>query len=183
MRKIIAQLFSSLDGVVEAPEATSLTELIWANSSLIRGEMAQALAAVKDGPGGDIVMTGSPRLVRSLLALPRRHSQEGAGARPGGDIQYRGARPHLHPCRGSGLSEVILAATAFILTALVVIVMPVHTTCAGLGLPALLVSSPAAFATPAHDRHRLPGWLALRSLRCGWHTAHTLSDPGTGQSR
>ncbi len=128
MRKIIAQLFSSVDGIVEAPEtwhfdywndelhgavgdllertdtmllgratyeifaaswplrgaetpfadringmpklvvSNSLTELTWHNSSLVRGDAAQALAAVKNGPGGDIVLTGSPGLVRSLLA-------------------------------------------------------------------------------------------------------------------
>jgi dihydrofolate reductase len=128
MRKIIAQLFSSLDGVVEAPEAwhfdfwsdqmqdavgdllmrcdtmllgratyeifaaswpqrddetpfaqrinampklvvsNTMTEVRWRNSTPIRGDAASALTAVKGREGGDIVLTGSPGLTRSLLA-------------------------------------------------------------------------------------------------------------------
>jgi dihydrofolate reductase len=128
MRKIIAQLFISLDGVTEAPETwhfdfwndqmrdavgrlldradtmllgratyevfaatwpergsdvlfadriNSLPKLVasrtlehvgWNNSRLLSGDAAAELATIKTGPGGDIVLTGSPTLVRSLLA-------------------------------------------------------------------------------------------------------------------
>lgn len=128
MRKIVAGLFMSLDGVVEAPErwhfpyfndemgeivrsqmassdtmllgrrtyeefaaywadkgsdveladeingtpklvaSTSLTSVEWRNSTLIEGDLGRALRRLKDQPGKDISITGSPTLVRSLLA-------------------------------------------------------------------------------------------------------------------
>lgn len=128
MRKIVAGLFISLDGVVEAPEtwhfpyfndemgeivgsqmagadtmllgrrtyeefaaywadkggdvafadeinatrklvaSRTLTSVEWQNSSLIEGEVGQALRRLKAEPGKDISITGSPTLVRSLLA-------------------------------------------------------------------------------------------------------------------
>jgi dihydrofolate reductase len=127
MRKIVAGLFISLDGVVEAPEtwhfpyfddemgeivgsqmaaadtmllgrrtyeefaaywadkggdvdfadqmndtpklvaSTTLDSLDWQNSELIRGDVATELRRMKDAPGKDISITGSPTLVRSLL--------------------------------------------------------------------------------------------------------------------
>jgi dihydrofolate reductase len=127
MRKIVAGLFISLDGVVESPEqwhfpyfndemgqavasqiaesdtmllgrrtyeefaaywphqgddvelatvfnqtpklvaSTTLTSLEWQNSSLIEGDVAQTLTGLKQGPGRNISITGSPTLVRSLL--------------------------------------------------------------------------------------------------------------------
>jgi dihydrofolate reductase len=127
MRKVVAGLFISLDGVVEAPEtwhfpyfndemgqavgaqiaesdtmllgrrtyeefasywpnqgsdveladvmngtpklvaSTTLKELDWQNSTLIEGDVAEALTELKAGPGKDISITGSPTLVRSLL--------------------------------------------------------------------------------------------------------------------
>ncbi|HEV8696818.1 MAG TPA: dihydrofolate reductase family protein [Candidatus Limnocylindrales bacterium] len=127
MRKIIAGLFISLDGVVEAPEtwhfpyfndemgeavasqaaqsdtmllgrktyedfaaywpnvsrdepfaelmndtpklvaSTTLDHLDWQNSTLIEGDVVTALTRIKQGPGRDISITGSPTLVRSLL--------------------------------------------------------------------------------------------------------------------
>jgi dihydrofolate reductase len=127
MRKIIAGLFISLDGVVEAPEtwhfpyfndemgeavsaqaaqsdtmllgrktyeafaafwpnegrnepfgavmngtpklvaSTTLTAADWENSTLIEGDVIEALKEIKQGPGKDISITGSPTLVRSLL--------------------------------------------------------------------------------------------------------------------
>lgn len=128
MRKLVAGLFISLDGVVEAPEqwhfpyfndemgeivgsqmaaadtmllgrrtyeefaafwadkgtdvefadiinstpklvaSTTLTSVDWQNSSLIRGDVPQALRGLKSAMGKDISITGSPTLVRSLLA-------------------------------------------------------------------------------------------------------------------
>ncbi|HEV8282617.1 MAG TPA: dihydrofolate reductase family protein [Candidatus Limnocylindrales bacterium] len=127
MRKIIAGLFISLDGVVEAPEtwhfpyfneemgeavaaqaeqsdtmllgrktyqefaaywpnqsseepfadvmndtsklvaSTTLKEVAWQNSTLIEGDVVTALTRIKQDPGRDISITGSPTLVRSLL--------------------------------------------------------------------------------------------------------------------
>jgi dihydrofolate reductase len=127
MRKIVAGLFISLDGVVEAPEtwhfpyfndemgeavmsqmaaadtmllgrrtyedfagywadkgsdveladhmnqtpklvaSTTLESVDWQNSSLIQGDVGQELRRIKQGPGKDIAITGSPTLVRSLL--------------------------------------------------------------------------------------------------------------------
>jgi dihydrofolate reductase len=127
MRKIIAGLFISLDGVVEAPEtwhfpyfndemgeavaaqaaasdtmllgrktyeefaaywpnqsseepfadvmnstpklvaSTTLKEVAWQNSTLIEGDVIEALERIKKQPGKAISITGSPTLVRSLL--------------------------------------------------------------------------------------------------------------------
>jgi dihydrofolate reductase len=127
MRKIVAGLFISLDGVVEAPEnwqmpyfndemgeavgtkmaaadtmllgrrtyqefadfwpnqpsdeefadqinsipklvaSTTLDRVDWQNSTLIRGNVAEELAKLKEQPGKDINVTGSVTLVQSLL--------------------------------------------------------------------------------------------------------------------
>jgi len=125
MRKIVAGLFMSLDGVVESPEkwhfpyfndemgeavgaqmatsdtmllgrvtyeefagywpsssddiaefmngtpkvvvSTTLGEPEWANSTVIDSDVAAELARLKEQPGKDISITGSPTLVRSLL--------------------------------------------------------------------------------------------------------------------
>ena len=127
MRKTIAGLFISLDGVVEAPEtwhfpyfddamgeivgaqaaeadaillgrvtyqefaafwpnqpagdpfaagmnaskkyvaSTTLQEAEWQNSEVLRGDLADAVQAIKALPGRDIQIIGSPTLVRSLL--------------------------------------------------------------------------------------------------------------------
>jgi dihydrofolate reductase len=127
MRKVIAGLFISLDGVVEAPEtwhfpyfndemgeavaaqadaadtmllgrktyeafaaywpnqsseepfavvmngtpklvaSRTLTSVEWQNSTLIEGDVVQALKRIKEQPGRAISITGSPTLVRSLL--------------------------------------------------------------------------------------------------------------------
>lgn len=49
---------STLDGVDE-----------WANSTLVDGDLASAIAQLKAGEGKDITVAGSPTLVRSLLEL------------------------------------------------------------------------------------------------------------------
>jgi dihydrofolate reductase len=127
MRKIVAGLFISLDGVVEAPEtwhfpyfndemaeavatqaaaadtmllgrktyeefaaywpnqssdepfadvmngtpklvaSTTLKAVAWQNSTLIEGDVVEALKGIKEQPGKAISITGSPTLVRSLL--------------------------------------------------------------------------------------------------------------------
>lgn len=125
MRKIVAGLFMSLDGVVESPAdwlvssdevwaeigagiaqsdaillgrrtflefaemwpdqgsstpmadfmnntpkyvvSSTLDTLPWAKSSLITGDIAAALSRLREQPGKNIQVPGSPRLVRSLL--------------------------------------------------------------------------------------------------------------------
>lgn len=125
MRKIVAGLFMSLDGVIESPDqwtspyfddevgqtvgeliaagdtlllgrvtyegfaeafggdsggmadtmnsfpkvvvSTTLYEATWQNSTLIRGNVAEEIAALKERPGGTINMSGSGTLITWLL--------------------------------------------------------------------------------------------------------------------
>jgi dihydrofolate reductase len=126
MRKVVAALFISLDGVTESPEkwqfdhfddgmmaamqsaldaqdaillgrvtyqewagywptstdepfasfinntpkyvvSTTLDKVEWQNSTLIKGDLAAAIAKLKQQPGKNIGTAGSPTLVRSLL--------------------------------------------------------------------------------------------------------------------
>jgi len=125
VRKIVAGLFMSLDGVVESPEnwtgpyfndevgqeigsqmaiadsmllgrvtyqtfaasfagqtggmadqmnnmpklvvSTTLDTADWQNSTLINGNVAEEITKLKQRPGNDIAISGSPTLVRSLL--------------------------------------------------------------------------------------------------------------------
>ena len=127
MKKIVAELFISLDGVVDAPQtwhfpyyndemaevvgsqiadadtivlgrrtyeewasswpnrgsefvladkinsapklvaSTSLVSVDWRNSTLIEGDVSEALRRLKGGPGGEIAVIGSGTLVQSLL--------------------------------------------------------------------------------------------------------------------
>ncbi len=127
MRKVVAALFISLDGVAEAPHqwqfdnfdedmaanmdavqaaqdaillgrvtyqewagywptattdedyasyinttpkyvvSTTLDTVEWQNSTLIKGDLAEAIGKLKGQPGKDIGVAGSPTLVRSLL--------------------------------------------------------------------------------------------------------------------
>ena len=47
--------------------STTLKELDWSNSSLVSGDVAETVAALKRQPGKNIQIYGSPTLVRSLL--------------------------------------------------------------------------------------------------------------------
>jgi dihydrofolate reductase len=47
--------------------SNSLTEATWANTTIVSGDVAQQLRELKDRSEGDIVVTGSATLVRSLL--------------------------------------------------------------------------------------------------------------------
>jgi dihydrofolate reductase len=48
--------------------STTLAEpLTWANSTLLQGDVAVAVAALKNRDGGDLLVIGSPKLVQSLL--------------------------------------------------------------------------------------------------------------------
>ena len=48
--------------------STSLQSLEWKNSTLIQGDVVDALAKLKEGPGRNITITGSVTLVGSLLS-------------------------------------------------------------------------------------------------------------------
>ena len=48
--------------------STTLSEpLPWQNSTLLKGDAADAVAELKREPGGDLVVLGSGQLVRSLM--------------------------------------------------------------------------------------------------------------------
>jgi dihydrofolate reductase len=57
-----------MNGTPKLVASTTLDTVEWANSSLIKGDVAEELAAIKQGPGKDISIVGSPTLVRSLLS-------------------------------------------------------------------------------------------------------------------
>jgi dihydrofolate reductase len=46
---------------------SSATRLDWPNSALLHGDVPAAVAELKQEPGGDLVIMGSGRLIRSLL--------------------------------------------------------------------------------------------------------------------
>jgi dihydrofolate reductase len=47
----------------------SVEQYGWANSTLLTGDFAEAVTALKRAEGGDIVVLGSPTLVQELLDL------------------------------------------------------------------------------------------------------------------
>jgi dihydrofolate reductase len=49
--------------------SSKLDKLEWANSSLVTGDLAEALSKLKQQSGKDILIPGSPTLVRSLVRL------------------------------------------------------------------------------------------------------------------
>jgi dihydrofolate reductase len=49
--------------------SAALDTLPWANSSLVTGDLAEEVAKLKQQPGGNLQILGSPTLVRSLLRL------------------------------------------------------------------------------------------------------------------
>ncbi len=57
-----------LDNAQKYVASTTLTEpLPWKNSTLLNGDVADAVARLKEPPGKDIVVLGSGELVRSLM--------------------------------------------------------------------------------------------------------------------
>ncbi|MFD0583941.1 dihydrofolate reductase family protein [Dactylosporangium darangshiense] len=48
---------------------STLTEFPWRNSSRLEGDLRGGVERLRAMPGGDILVPGSPRLVRSLLGL------------------------------------------------------------------------------------------------------------------
>lgn len=48
--------------------STTLTDPTWANTEVLTGDVAEAVAALKDTDGPDLSVSGSPTLVQTLLA-------------------------------------------------------------------------------------------------------------------
>ncbi len=57
----------TLNSVPKYVASRSLNEVTWNNSSLIEGDVAEAVAALKREPGGEIQVTGSGDLIQTLL--------------------------------------------------------------------------------------------------------------------
>jgi dihydrofolate reductase len=57
-----------LDSVAKYVVSGTLTEPGWANTTVLRGPVAEEVARLKSAPGKDIVTTGSMRLVHALVA-------------------------------------------------------------------------------------------------------------------
>jgi dihydrofolate reductase len=49
--------------------SATLDRPVWANSSVVTGDLAEEVARLKQQPGGNLQILGSPTLVRSLLRL------------------------------------------------------------------------------------------------------------------
>jgi dihydrofolate reductase len=63
----IASFMNDTPKLVVSTTLTAVDE--WQNSSLVAGEVVQELTALKQRPGGQIIITGSGTLVRSLLRV------------------------------------------------------------------------------------------------------------------
>ena len=55
------------NGMPKHVASKTLKKLEWNNSHLIKGELAAAVSILKQEPGQDIVIHGSPGLIRSLM--------------------------------------------------------------------------------------------------------------------
>jgi dihydrofolate reductase len=58
---------AELNGATKHVASTTLTELEWQNSSLIEGDVADALRALKAQDGPELQVHGSPNLLQTLL--------------------------------------------------------------------------------------------------------------------
>ncbi|NUW33132.1 dihydrofolate reductase family protein [Nonomuraea sp. SMC257] len=63
-----ADLAGYMNGTPKHVVTTTLRTAGWQNSTIVRGDVPAALKELKERPGKDISITGSPTLVRSLLA-------------------------------------------------------------------------------------------------------------------
>ena len=69
---------AALDAATKYVASTTLTEpLPWQNSTLLKGDVAEAVASLKQQPGADIVILGSGALIQSLM---RRGTSANSGA-------------------------------------------------------------------------------------------------------
>jgi dihydrofolate reductase len=57
-----------MNGADKYVASRTLRSVEWANSTLLSGDLVDEVVALKDRPGKDILIPGSPRLVRALLA-------------------------------------------------------------------------------------------------------------------
>jgi len=57
-----------INAVKKIVVSSTLEDPAWSPTTVIRGDVARELGAMKDGPGGDILVAGSGHLVRTLLA-------------------------------------------------------------------------------------------------------------------
>jgi dihydrofolate reductase len=55
------------NGMPKYVVSRTLESADWNNSTLIRGEVAEAVAELRQGPGGDILVNGSGQLVQALM--------------------------------------------------------------------------------------------------------------------
>jgi dihydrofolate reductase len=58
---------SFINGVPKYVVSTTLERVEWSNSHLLRGNLAEEIGRLKQQPGRDIGVQGSPTLVRSLI--------------------------------------------------------------------------------------------------------------------
>jgi len=59
---------NKINAVKKIVVSSTLEDPAWSPTTVIRGDVARELGAMKDGPGGDILVAGSGHLVRTLLA-------------------------------------------------------------------------------------------------------------------
>lgn len=58
-----------INNIEKVVVSTTLTDATWKNTSVINGDIAQGITALKERDGKDIAINGSATLVRSLLEL------------------------------------------------------------------------------------------------------------------
>lgn len=77
MRKLIVNTFITVDGVMRAPgddgtreaiASTTRETLEWGNSELIEGDLAAAVARLKEADGPELHVHGSHPLIETLAA-------------------------------------------------------------------------------------------------------------------
>ena len=61
------QIAARMNEPAKVVVSRTLHDLEWRNSTLLSGDIAAAVASLKEQPGGDIITTGSTTLVRTLL--------------------------------------------------------------------------------------------------------------------
>ena len=59
---------NKINAVRKIVVSSTLEDPAWSPTTVIRGDVARELGAMKEGPGGDILVAGSGHLVRTLLA-------------------------------------------------------------------------------------------------------------------
>jgi dihydrofolate reductase len=58
---------AKLNSVPKYVASRTLSEVSWSNSTLIQGDVAEAVARLKEEPGAEIQVTGSSELIQTLL--------------------------------------------------------------------------------------------------------------------